>query len=80
MNAQMLNGLAGQVDRDMACEVERLIEANYQFAMDAAHAIVFLNSDIKRERYDHLAGTTQKLRMKIDDLPLDEVPLDEEER
>ena len=78
MNAQMLNGLAGQVDRDMACEVERLIEANYQFAMDAAHAIVFLNSDIKRKRYDHLAGTTQKLRMKIDDLPLDEVPLDEE--
>ena len=54
----------------MAHEVKRLIEANYQFAMDAAHAIVFLNSDIKKQRFAHLRGTTSKLRLKIDDLPL----------
>lgn len=73
MNADMLGKLAGRVSDDMALEVERLTEANYQFAMDAAHAVVFLNSDIKRERMGHLKGTTQKLRLKLEDLPLEEV-------
>ena len=59
-----------------ADEVKRLIEANYQFAMDAAHAIVFLNSDIKKQRFAHLKGTTSKLRLKIDDLPLEKSDAD----
>lgn len=78
MNASILASLANKVGSDMADEVARLTEANYQFAMDAAHVIVFLNSDIKKERFAHLRGTTSKLRLKIDDLPLDEVPVEEE--
>lgn len=70
MNASILGSLANKVGDTMADEVKRLIEANYQFAMDAAHAIVFLNSDIKKQRFAHLRGTTSKLRLKIDDLPL----------
>ena len=70
MNASILGSLANKVGDTMAHEVKRLIEANYQFAMDAAHAIVFLNSDIKKQRFAHLRGTTSKLRLKIDDLPL----------
>lgn len=73
MNADMIERLARHVNKDMLSEVERLTEANYRFAMDAAHAMVFLNSDIKRERMEHLSGTTQKLRLKIEDLPLEEV-------
>ena len=78
MNASILASLANKVGSDMADEVARLTEANYQFAMDAAHVIVFLNSDIKKERFSHLKGTTSKLRLKIDDLPLDDVPVEEE--
>ena len=70
MNASILGSLANKVGDTVADEVKRLIEANYQFAMDAAHAIVFLNSDIKKQRFAHLRGTTSKLRLKIDDLPL----------
>lgn len=70
MNASILGSLANKVGDTMADEVKRLIEANYQFAMDAAHAIVFLNSDIKKQRFAHLRGTTSKLRLKIDGLPL----------
>lgn len=73
MNADMLGKLARHVSDDMVSEVARLTEANYQFAMDAAHAVVFLNSDIKHERMGHLEGTTQKLRLKIEDLPLEQV-------
>lgn len=74
MNARMLDKLSASqhVDEEQTAEVDRLTEANYRFAMDAAHAVLFLNSDIKRERFDHLEGTTQKLRLKIDDLPLPE--------
>ena len=50
---RFLGLLANKVDDTMADEVKRLIEANYQFAMDAAHAIVFLNSDIKKQRFAH---------------------------
>ena len=78
MNASILASLANKVGSDMADEVARLTEANYQFAMDAAHVVVFLNSDIKKERFAHLKGTTSKLRLKIDDLPMSEVPVDEE--
>lgn len=76
MNASILGSLANKVDVTMADEVKRLIEANYQFAMDAAHAIVFLNSDIKKQRFAHLKGTTSKLRLKIDDLPLEKSDAD----
>ncbi len=72
MNATILSRLTEKVGKKLTNEVERLTEANYRFAMDAGHAIVFLNSDIKHERWEHLAGTTQKLRMKINDLPLDQ--------
>lgn len=78
MNASILAKLATEVGEDMADEVERLTEANYQFAMDAAHAIMFLNSSIKKERFAHLKGTTSKLRLKIDDLPMEDVPVKEE--
>lgn len=80
MNAFILNGLQDQVDKDMAGELGRLMDANFHFAMDAAHAVVFLNSDIKRERFDHLEGTTEKLRIKIDDMPVEEVSSQAEER
>lgn len=80
MNAHMLNQLSSQVEEGTAQELERLIEANFRFAMDAAHAIIFLDSTVKHERYDHLDGTTRKLRMKIDDLPLEDVSLPEEDR
>ena len=78
MNALKLAQLSGQMDETTALEVRRLIEANYRFAMEAAHAIVFLHSDVKDEHYEHLEGTTQKLRTKIDELPLDEVPIDDQ--
>ncbi len=78
MNASLLTSLSKRIGPDMAQEVERLTEANYQFAMDASHAIVFLGSDVKRERYEHLDGTTRKLRKKIDRLPTDEVSVEEE--
>lgn len=80
MNAHMLNQLSSQVEEGTAQELERLIEANFRFAMDAAHAIIFLDSTVKHERYDHLDGTTRKLRMKIDDLPLEDVSLPEEDK
>lgn len=78
MNASTLASLSDKVDADMAAEVKRLIEANFRFAMDAAHAVLFLRSDVKRERFDHLEGTTKKLRLKIDDLPIDDVPIPDE--
>ncbi len=78
MNASLLTSLSKRIGPDMAQEVERLTEANYQFAMDASHAIVFLGSDVKRERYEHLDGTTRKLRRKIDRLPTDEVSVEED--
>ncbi len=80
MNASLLTSLSKHIGLDMAREVERLTEANYQFAMDASHAIVFLGSDVKRERYEHLDGTTRKLRRKIDRLPTDEVSVEEGEK
>lgn len=73
MNALMLSKLAPKVGPEMADEVERLTEANYKFAMDAAHAIVFLNSEVKNDHPEHIENATQKLRLKIDDLPLDDV-------
>jgi hypothetical protein len=39
-----------------------------------------LNSDIKNERFDHLDGTTEKLRIKIDDMPVEEVQTHAEEQ
>ena len=71
MNATILSRLTEKVGKTLTNEVEQLTEANYRFAMDAGHAIVFLNSDVKHERWEHLSGTTQKLRKKIDDMPLD---------
>ena len=71
MNATILSRLTEKVDAKLTKEVARLTEANFRFAMDAGHAIVFLNSDIKHTRWNHLAGTTQKLRQKIDNLPID---------
>lgn len=71
MNATILSRLTEKVEKTLTNEVEQLTEANYRFAMDAGHAIVFLNSDVKHERWEHLSGTTQKLRKKIDDMPLD---------
>ncbi len=71
MNATILSRLTEKVSKKLTHEVNRLTEANFRFAMDAGHAVVFLNSDIKHERWEHLAGTTQKLRKKIDDLPLE---------
>ena len=65
MNASILGSLANKVGDTMADEVKRLIEANYQFAMDAAHAIVFLNSDIKKQRFAHLRGTTINLENEV---------------
>ncbi len=73
MNASLLASLSERVNKEMAQEVARLVEANYKFAMDAEHAIIFLNSDVKKERWSHLDGTTHKLRVKIDRLPTDEV-------
>lgn len=73
MNASMLDDLSRRMDKTIAGEIHHLSEANFHFAMDAGHAIVFLNSDIKNERFEHLDGTTEKLRIKIDDMPVDEV-------
>lgn len=72
MNATILSNLSKRVSKKLMTEIEYLSEANYRFAMDAGHAIVFLNSDIKHKRWEHLSGTTQKLRKKIDALPLNE--------
>lgn len=80
MNAFMLNNLAKRTDRIIAGELHHLVEANFHFAMDAGHAVVFLYSDIKNERFDHLEGTTEKLRIKIDDMPVDEVQTHAEEQ
>lgn len=80
MNAHLLSGLEKQVDSTMAHELADVEEANFHFAMDAAHAVVFLNSDIKRERFHHLDGTTEKLRIKINDLPTEAVQSHAEER
>lgn len=73
MNAYMLGDLAHQVDETTAEDLDQLIKANFHFAMDAGHAIIFLNSDIKNERFEYLDGTTEKLRIKIEDMPVDEV-------
>lgn len=73
MNASLLASLSKRVKKEMAREVDHLIEANYKFAMDAEHAMIFLNSDVKKERWEHLTGTTSKLRTRIKDLPTDEV-------
>lgn len=80
MNAFMLNNLAKRTDKIIAGELHHLVEANFHFAMDAGHAVVFLYSDIKNERFDHLEGTTEKLRIKIDDMPVDEVQTHAEEQ
>ena len=82
MNASMLNKLMKhkQIEKTMAGELRRLTDANFHFAMDAGHAVVFLNSDIKNERFDHLDGTTEKLRIQIDDMPVDEVQSHAEEQ
>lgn len=80
MNAYMLNNLSKRTDKIIAGELHHLSEANFHFAMDAGHAVVFLNSDIKNERFEHLDGTTEKLRIKIDDMPVDEVQSHAEEQ
>lgn len=80
MNAFMLKNLAKRTDKIIAGELHHLSEANFHFAMDAGHAVVFLNSDIKNERFDHLDGTTEKLRIKIDDMPVEEVQTHAEEQ
>lgn len=80
LNAFMLSNLAKRTDKIMAGELHHLSEANFHFAMDAGHAVVFLYSDIKNERFDHLEGTTEKLRIKIDDMPVDEVQTHAEEQ
>ena len=79
MNASLLASLSKRVKKEMAQDVDRLIEANYRFAMDAEHAMVFLNSDVKKERWGHLNGTTHKLRARIKDLPTDEVDTEEKD-
>lgn len=73
MNAHMLYKLVKHVDTDTQAELYRLMEANFHFAMDAGHAVMFLNSEIKEKRFSHIDGTTQKLRIKIDDMPVEEV-------
>ena len=82
MNASMLSKLMKhkQIDETTTAELHRLTEANFHFAMDAGHAVVFLNSDIKHERFEHLDGTTEKLRIKIDDMPVEEVQSHAEEQ
>ena len=52
MNAFMLKNLAKRTDKIIAGELHHLSEANFHFAMDAGHAVVFLNSDIKNERFE----------------------------